>query len=419
MTVRRPLVLVNGQLKELPDGDPLLQALSYPADRPALLLDFVNSQRVDPRLTFSRSSVGTYLDRAGVLRTAAVNAPRIDYDPVTGVCRGLLMEPERTNLYYPCKQITAGLGATFTANAAASLDGTLTAGKLIATATNGPHEGAFIFPWTAGLVYTVSFDVWPTSANIHGVRGTASSTVGGVGGFSYSFVTKTGTGAVFRPLPGGGVRVEDTFTPTTTAAANFFITPQVSGSSTFAGDGVNGLVIDYVQVEQAASASASSRIYTSTGPATRAADAAQIGATSIPGGLSATAASLLCEATLLSIHPTFSALVVHYDLTGRFVYHAAGAAAVSVYDGSYSAHCLLTPGAEYKFASSLGSGGQVATLNGGAPALAAFDGQFGESNTPDALRISRPDLNAAHCYIRRVAYWPRQLSNSELQAITT
>ena len=417
MTVRRPLVLVNGQLKELPDGDPLLQALSYPADRPALLLDFVNSQRVDPRLTFSRSSVGTYLDRAGVLRTAAVNAPRIDYDPVTGVCRGLLMEPERTNLYYPCKSINAGVGTSFVANAAASLDGTLTAGKLIATATNGPHEGSFGFVWTASLAYTVSFDVWPM-AGITGVDGGASSTVGGGGSFSYVFATQSGSGATFRELPGGGVRIEVTLTPTATASAAFFIRPVVNGSHNFSGDGVNGLVIDYVQVEQAASAS--SRIYTSTGPATRAADAAQIGATSIPGGLSATAASLLCEATLLSIHPTFSALVVHYDLTGRFVYHAAGTTAVSVYDGSYSADGgLLTPGAEYKFASSLGSGGQVATLNGGAPALAAFDGQFGGSNTPAALRISRPDLNAAHCYIRRVAYWPRQLSNSELQAITT
>lgn len=49
-------------------------------------------------MTFTRSSTATYTGPDGVLRTAAVNEPRYDYDPVTGECRGLLVEEQRTNV---------------------------------------------------------------------------------------------------------------------------------------------------------------------------------------------------------------------------------------------------------------------------------------------------------------------------------
>jgi len=65
--------------------------------RPSLVLDFARSQTVDPRITFTRASSATYFNSLGVLTTAANNVPRIDYDPVTGSCNGLLIEEARTN----------------------------------------------------------------------------------------------------------------------------------------------------------------------------------------------------------------------------------------------------------------------------------------------------------------------------------
>ena len=47
--------------------------------------------------TFTRGSQATYFDSAGVMRTAAANAPRIDHVPLTGGRRGLLIEDTRTN----------------------------------------------------------------------------------------------------------------------------------------------------------------------------------------------------------------------------------------------------------------------------------------------------------------------------------
>ena len=70
----------------------------YEDERPSLLLDFANSKTLDPRITFERQSIGTYVDEAGIIRTAADNEARFDHDPVTGESLGLLIEPTATNL---------------------------------------------------------------------------------------------------------------------------------------------------------------------------------------------------------------------------------------------------------------------------------------------------------------------------------
>ena len=48
--------------------------------------------------TYTRSSSATYFDGTGAMQTASANTPRLDYDPVTKVPQGLLMEDGRTNL---------------------------------------------------------------------------------------------------------------------------------------------------------------------------------------------------------------------------------------------------------------------------------------------------------------------------------
>ncbi|WP_157839621.1 phage head spike fiber domain-containing protein [Comamonas testosteroni] len=69
----------------------------FPAIRPSFLLDFANSGRVDPRISCVRASTATCCGPDGKRRTVASNVPRIDYDPATGKCLGLLVEEARTN----------------------------------------------------------------------------------------------------------------------------------------------------------------------------------------------------------------------------------------------------------------------------------------------------------------------------------
>ena len=67
-------------------------------NRPRVLLDPRASRRIDPRFTFTRDSIATYVDANGKIQTAGANQPRFDHGPVTGENLGLLIEESRTNL---------------------------------------------------------------------------------------------------------------------------------------------------------------------------------------------------------------------------------------------------------------------------------------------------------------------------------
>jgi len=73
---------------------------NFPNTRPSLNLNFARSKTLDPRITFSRTSTGTYVDESGFIRDAVADEPRFDHDPVTGECLGLLVEESRVNNYH-------------------------------------------------------------------------------------------------------------------------------------------------------------------------------------------------------------------------------------------------------------------------------------------------------------------------------
>ena len=68
----------------------------FPVAKPTLDLNFAAERSLDPRITFSRSSIGTYMDATGILRYAAEDEPRFDHSG-TGESLGLLIEEARTN----------------------------------------------------------------------------------------------------------------------------------------------------------------------------------------------------------------------------------------------------------------------------------------------------------------------------------
>jgi hypothetical protein len=83
---------------------------NLPDLRPSLLLDFANSGRVDPRITFSRASAATRWNAAGILEMVSAGVPRIDYHPITGKCLGLLVEGSKTNMVLRSTTTGAVLG---------------------------------------------------------------------------------------------------------------------------------------------------------------------------------------------------------------------------------------------------------------------------------------------------------------------
>ena len=109
---------------------------NFPTVRPTLVLDFLKSRTVDPRITFTRASTATYFDEDGILQTAGSDVPRIDFNPTTLACNGLLIEESRTNSIRnnTMQGAVAGTPGTLPTNWAVSNLGTL-ATAVIGTGT--------------------------------------------------------------------------------------------------------------------------------------------------------------------------------------------------------------------------------------------------------------------------------------------
>lgn len=151
-----------------------------PQIRPSLLLDFANSESVDNRITFSRASAATYYDANGVLQTVRDNKPRIDFDPVTGECKGLLIEEQRTNYMRRSSsfvRLGSGLGwhadganIVVAQHAAIAPDGTMSAAKVERQNNGGPFSNwaQFAQNWSVGSgvpnANAWTFSLWLKSA---------------------------------------------------------------------------------------------------------------------------------------------------------------------------------------------------------------------------------------------------------------
>jgi hypothetical protein len=106
---------------------------NFPAITPSLSLNFARSKKLDPRITFTRTSSATRTNETGLVEVVPANAPRFDhsYDSVSGSVRslGLLVEEQRQNLLTGSDYSTNNSlsNVTLTLNATTSPDGTNTA----------------------------------------------------------------------------------------------------------------------------------------------------------------------------------------------------------------------------------------------------------------------------------------------------
>jgi hypothetical protein len=111
--------------------------------------DLVANGLLDPSVTFTRSSIGTYFDKNGVMQTAQADCPRLDYDPVTGAFKGLLIEELRTNLITQSNAIItptnwSGVSGSAVATTAVVGVGGLPAFKVVEDATAATQH--YVYP---------------------------------------------------------------------------------------------------------------------------------------------------------------------------------------------------------------------------------------------------------------------------------
>lgn len=126
---------------------------------PKLALDFTTAS-LDPRVTFTRSgATATCVASSGYIVDVAADTPRFDYNPITLVCKGLLIEESRTNLILQSADFGTSwtlANITLATNDTNSPANTLTADKMTATAATAVFsqimaKGASAITYTASI----------------------------------------------------------------------------------------------------------------------------------------------------------------------------------------------------------------------------------------------------------------------------
>jgi len=285
--------------------------LDYPVVRPSLDLDFTQEE-LDPRITFSRGSIGTRVNRNRLIETVAANQPRFDYDPVTGECRGLLIEESRQNLLTYSQgsgmndpNWSSNSGAVIVqTNSITAPDGTLTANKIIAGTTAVLHLfSSNTFSVTSGTTYTFSCFFKPAESSWVYFR-TGGTPFGSNG---YIFNISNGTlGVAINTLdsvpiiakyPDGWYRIS--ITKTSSASGNGLlqiIVPRGNSTTVYTGDGTSGIYVWGAQVETGAFPT--SYIPTSGSTVTRSAEIAEMTGTNFSSWYNQTEGTFSFDGTL-------------------------------------------------------------------------------------------------------------------------
>lgn len=409
----------------------------YPAIRPALDLNFTGSRSVDPGITFSRSGTGnvaSYFDEKGVMRFAPSNVPRIDFNPVTGECLGLLMEEQRTNLLTYSEQFDNAawdkMNSTVTANSTVAPDGSSTADMLVENTNTSWHETGNGATLVAGTTYALSIYAKASSRTRVRLAGrfSASWTSLPIGVFDLltgTVVTSTGASSAVISDAGNGWYRCTIFGTTSATVAGLVVSLVQSGTtSSYTGDGTSGLYIWGAQLEQGSFPT--SYTPTTSVQVTRAADAASMTGTNFSKWYKQEEGTLLVDYRRNSNKASGNQIpFVVSDGTGnniiaiadsangssdRVLVIVGGVNQASLRSVDYTENQRMVRSIGYK------KDDVSASINGSS---AASDDLvlIPSVNRLDIGYASYFSASRINGYISRLSYYPKRLSNTNLQAL--
>jgi hypothetical protein len=402
---------------------------NFPNIRPTLNLNFALSKRVDPRITFVRSTTATYFDQDGILQTAAANQGRITFDPATLDCQGLLIEEQRTNNVLQSEDFATtwtATGATVSINAATAPSGALTADKLVEDSSTGSHLVTQNITYSA-VTYTAS--VFAKKAERDWIRVLFFD---GTNTFSAFFnlntgvvgtVSGAGASAAIQNVGNGWYRC--LVTATTAAGAGTFA-PRVAladNNSSYTGSTGSGIFIWGAQLE--AGAFPTSYIPTTTTALTRNADVASMTGTNFSSWYNATEGTFVTQTVGQNIASGATGVIAGVDDgTGSNRIIVAYSSPISnlfrvVSSGSDQANFTvgaISSGAISKMACVYKANDFAGTVN-------AQTVQTDTSGTVPLVNTFRIGVNvaasaSANVSISRIAYYPVRVTDAQLQALT-
>jgi hypothetical protein len=378
-------------------------------------------------ITFTRSTTATFVGSNGLIQSAAINAPRFDFDPVTLAPLGLLIEEQRVNLLLRSEEFdNAGwtkTNSTITANATTAPDGTLTGDKHVPNLAAIMGVGAtetrvFQSPSaTSGTSYT--FTIYAKAGEFDQIEFGLIATPTVTARFSLNLGTViSGSGASIEPAGNGWYRCALTVTAGATGALAIRWTAQ--SSTVLVGDGTSGIFVWGAQFE--AGTFATSYVPTVASTVTRAADNAVITGTNFSSWYNASEGSIVVSGD--SIRPIGSSpatRIFQFDngTTANNI-RTGGLSTLQVVDGGVAVVSIAaTPsipfnGTVFKFASAFRLN-DFATVTTGA----VDTDTSGTIPTVTQLSLGGSSLAGGllNGHLRNITYYPTRLTNAQLQAL--
>ena len=347
-------------------------------------------------------SVGPYPLDYTPTTSAAVYGPRFDYDPVTLAARGLLIEEQRTNLLLQSEAFgtspwtNGGTAPTVTADAGASPSGEATADRIqFPAAASYRYQNATL---VSGTVYTISVYAKSYSGTDQVFRLTVNDFAG-----NSSDLTASGTWQRFT----------FTFTASSNSSVAFGLRTGTAGAA-------SDILIWGAQLE--AGSFATSYIPTLASSVTRSADVASVN--TLSPFYNAVEGTLFGEYDTFGVSSspyiaefndgTANNRITSYVSSGtqRMYVATSGAAQADLSVSSVSNNVVYKTAVVYK------ANDFALTQNGVSPATDTS----GTIPTVSKLALgaynSDSIANLTNGHLRRIAYYPRRLTNAEIQTLT-
>lgn len=406
---------------------------NLPASRSSLNLNFANAGVLDSRVTFTRTSTGTYVDSAGIIQTATNDVARLNHDS-NGAPKGLLLEGARTNYFTYSAEFdnaawTFKTRCSVSANAVTAPDGTLTADKLVedATASDTHYLNANNHQQTA--------QAWCQSIYAKAAErdiiylGTNASTLADAVFFNLSTGAASNAGANIadygiEDAGGGWYRCWISIASGTSGNYDAIGLATTAGNNSYSGDGTSGVHIWGAQGE--VGLFPSSYIPTSGAATTRAADLFSLALSDVPVYNEASGTLLAeCSVDHLSGQDRSVAFIqtgaaasyaeavgVFFDPTQMDLWMST--ASVATY--RWNAGPTVSDGQTVKVALAYEVNNTVGAVNG---TLDTVDTSCALPVSPTTLYLGQgAGGQPLYGHITRFSYYPTRLTDAQLVALT-
>jgi hypothetical protein len=396
----------------------------FPDTRPTLDLNFAATKRLDPRITYTRASTGTFVGSNGLIQSAAVNQARFEHNPLTGESLGLLVEEARTNALIYSRMVSdtgasdlpTGFNgwnpAVFLRVASLAPDGTTNislhgarnnnGGGLRQTITGLVANGTYAISWYARTVTSAELAAFTA---FHGA--TTGTSNGATNQPYYAGVSTSCSALIFNSqLTSSWKR----FSGTAVADGAGSLSAIFGGGTSPARE---GSVIAMWGAQLEAGSFPTSYIPTTGATVTRAGEAVSITGANFTNFFNTSAGTFLCEwksaspsnERILNFGTGSAATVISNEgVMGSGVYFSP----LQVFPSSISTNNIKVITAT-SVGESAGAYNENTAVSTGACSYYASATSLDFSPASNGTRVN---------WYKKVTYWPARLSNGQLQALT-